>query len=256
MQFFKVASGVTAVIRPEKVSNVGLVETESGVVVIDTTSSAEEMQAVLDDAELKASQVCLVILTHTDGDHIGGNRLFDSPILAHQLGLARMRDMSKPENECPSETFEEEIVKEVGGVRFELTHTGGHTPDSCVVWLPDVKVLFSGDEIFERRYPYIHPVSDVKKWSQVLGWIPSFEAETVVPGHGSLSDADVIMDLKQYLDETWLRAADHVTKGDGSEEILTDPIFPKIDDPDRVHLYQSNIERMVEMVEGQGHSSA
>ena len=256
MQYLKVAPGVTAVVRPEKVSNVGLVETEAGVVVIDTTSSAEEMQAVLDGAGVQASQVGQVILTHTDGDHIGGNRLFDSPILAHRIGLERMVDMEKPENERPSETFEEEIVKEIGGVQFELTHTGGHTPDSCVVWFPELKVLFSGDEIFERRYPYIHPASDVKKWSQVLGWLPSFGAEVIVPGHGSLSDGEVIAELKQYLDESWLRVADHVAKGDGLEKILADSSFPKIDDPDRVHLYRSNIERMVEMIGGQDHSSA
>lgn len=133
--------------------------------VIDTTSKPMEMNDALDNAGIAVSGASLVIITHADPDHIGGNKLFDCPILAQKLTRERMA--KRPKREQPTETFESEQVVEVGGVRFELTHKGGHKVDASVVWLPEQRVLFPGDLVFEGRFPYMLQ-SDVPTWMDAL----------------------------------------------------------------------------------------
>ena len=48
-------------------------KTAEGVVWIDTANSKAEVQAALDLAEVKLDEVSMLITTHADGDHIGGN---------------------------------------------------------------------------------------------------------------------------------------------------------------------------------------
>jgi len=110
-----------------------------------------EMNDALDNAGSAVSGASLVIITHADPDHIGGNKLFDCPILSQKLTRERMA--KRPDREQPTETFESEQVVEIGGVRFELMHKGGHKVDASVVWLPEQKVLFPGDLVFEGRFP-------------------------------------------------------------------------------------------------------
>ena len=90
MEIKEVSPGVFAVDRDGPTSNVGFVRTAEGIVLIDTASNEVEMKEVMKKAGFVASDVCLVLITHADGDHVGGNALFDCPILAHHLTLMRM----------------------------------------------------------------------------------------------------------------------------------------------------------------------
>ena len=243
MKITEVKPGVFAIDRPGAVSNVGMIRTTEGFIVIDTTSTPKQMQEVLQTAELQASDVSLLILTHADGDHIGGNKLFECPIVAHRLTLERMGGGKKPKRELPTETFEDQHQMKVGEVRIELTHTGGHKPDSSIVWLPEEKVLFPGDELFEGRYPFMLS-SNVPVWIEVLKKLPSFGAEVVLPGHGTLCGEKEIALLLDYMEKTWERTSDHVSKGHSLEETLADEDFPRIENWLREGLREKNIELM------------
>ena len=45
----------------------------------------------------------------------------------------------------PTITFKDEYAFELGGKKFEIYHTWGETWDHLMVWLPDEKILCSGD---------------------------------------------------------------------------------------------------------------
>ncbi|TES93379.1 MAG: MBL fold metallo-hydrolase [Anaerolineales bacterium] len=249
MNIVKVRPGVIAVDRPGATSNVAFVRTGEGVVVIDTTSKPEEMKDVLNNAGIAASDAILVIITHADPDHIGGNKLFDCPILAHRLTRERMA--KRPKGEQPTETFESEQVVEIGGVRFELTHKGGHKVDASVVWLPEQRILFPGDLVFEGRYPYMLQ-SDVPTWMDALRWLPSFGAEVILPGHGTLcGDKEVALQL-EYMEATWNCTADHVRQGHGLKKTLNDPDYPRYEGWLRENLFEKNIEVMYEQLKEVG----
>jgi len=85
MKAIQVSSGVTAFVRPEEGANASLIRTAAGAVVVDTTSCAAELRALLAAAQVVPDDVCLVVNTHQHSDHTWGNQLFDCPILAHRL---------------------------------------------------------------------------------------------------------------------------------------------------------------------------
>ena len=256
MDVVKITPSVTAVLRPADGANVGLIDTGEGLIVIDTAQSATEAAQVLGTAGAAPQQAVLLINTHCHSDHTWGNQLFDCPILAHRLcrqmmtdcltgrwsaesieqGLAecddpawaaRMRqEWSDLQITLPTETFDRQRTVEIGSAVLELVHLGGHTPGSSVAWLPESGTLFTGDLIFQHQYPYLQD-ADVPVWIAALEYMLTLPAQTIVPGHGTLCDEARVVELADYLAETWSRTADHVARGHDKEETLADPDYPR-----------------------------
>ena len=76
----------------------------------------------------------------------------------------------------------------------------GHTESDLIMYLPDDKVLFAGDLVFNERHPYV-PHGDISKWKTWLDFLNSLQAETVVPGHGGIGTNELIDHMKDYLSD-------------------------------------------------------
>jgi cyclase len=244
MEVLQVAPGVMAFVCPERGANAGLVHTSDGVVVVDTTSNAKDMQVRLRAARVAASEVRLVINTHFHGDHVGGNSLFECPILAHRLCRDRIaqRRSARARRILPTEVLDERRDLEIGGVRLEVIHLGGHTPGSSVVWLPESQVLFTGDLIFAGRYPYLRD-AHVPRLIAALKRLPEFGARIIVPGHGSLCDEAEVAVQIDYLELSWARTAEHLTQGHSLRQTTADRGYPRRHKGAR-HRRKANIEIM------------
>jgi cyclase len=247
MQVIEVKPCIFAIDRPGFTSNLGMVRTPDGVVFIDTGSNKQEMQEVLKNTGVSPDEVGLLIITHADGDHIGGALLFDCKVIAHPLTAARMESLGKIKASQPLETFEDETRFDFGGYHFHLTHFGGHKPDSIVVWLPEQKVLFPADLIFTGRFPWIEG-GDIPAWIEALDKLPGYGAEVILSGHGSLCGVAEIKQLRDYLASTWERTREHVLAGRSLEEALADPDYPRPDGWGREQLYEKNIEIMYDLL--------
>jgi len=257
MEILELGPGVIVFLRLDEGANIGLLRTDDGAVVVDTPSYPQDMQELLDAVGVSVPEVQLVINTHFHSDHTWGNQLFDCPILAHRLCRERMK--ANLDGEWSAEAIQAEIAKEekvdpdwareareklanlyitlptqvfekrreiaIGGVRIQVIHMGGHTPGSSVVWLPEARVLFAGDLIFEGRYPYLHD-ADVPALIAALKRLPKFDAQTVVPGHGALCGEAEIAALVDYLETTWTLTADHLAQGHSEAETVADPNYP------------------------------
>ena len=274
MEIVEVSPGVTAFVRPDEGANAGLIRTADGVVIVDTTSSPPDMQKLLDAAEVSPSEARLVINTHSHSDHTWGNQLFDCPILAHRLCCERMvanlagpwsaeaieasitegektdPDWARETREkladlriaLPTEVFDDRRELEIGGVRLEVIHFGAHTSDSTVVWLPETKVLFAGDLIFEGRYPHLGD-ADVSALIAALKRLPEFGARVIVPGHGVLCGEAEVAALVDYLEAAWARTADHLAQGHSEDEAVADPNYPRYGEGNTERL-EANIRAM------------
>lgn len=247
MQIIEVKPGILVIDREGSTSNLAMVRTPDGVVLIDTTSNEEEMREVLRAARVYPDDVFLLIITHADGDHIGGASLFDCKVVAHKYTAAKMERMEKIKASQPLQTFEDEARIHVGGYRFELYHYGGHKPDMIVVWLPEQKVLFPGDLVFTGRYPWIQD-GDIPAWIEALKKLPGYGAEVILPGHGKLcGDAEIHL-LREYIENTWKRTREHVIQGHSLEDTLADPEYQRPNGWDREELFEQNIEIMYELL--------
>lgn len=98
-------------------------------------------------AEALTDKPITLVNTHTDRDHVGRNREF-SPVYMHPAEMDRYRS-SLPEG-CSMENvrplWEGEVI-DLGGWRFEVILTPGHTPGSIMLLERDKRMLISGDSI-------------------------------------------------------------------------------------------------------------
>ena len=107
----------------------------------------------------------------------------------------------------PTRTFGgEHMAVTVAGVRMELVHAPGETPDQIFVWLPDKGVLMPGDN-FYKAFPNLYAIRgttyrDVRDWVASLDKMRRLRPEHLVPSHtGPLSGSDKIFKaLTDYRD--------------------------------------------------------
>ena len=82
-------------------------------------------------------------------------------------------------------------VIEVGGLRFKVIETPGHTPGGVSFYEPSEKVLFSGDSLFAGAIGRTdHPGGDYEMiMKSIFEKLLHLDGETtVIPGHGPLTD--------------------------------------------------------------------
>ena len=75
----------------------------------------------------------------------------------------------------------------VCGVELNLVMAPGETPDHMVVWYPEKKILFCGDN-FYRSFPNLYAIRgtayrDFDTWVESLDTLLSFNADVLAPGH-------------------------------------------------------------------------
>jgi len=101
------------------------------------------------------------------------------------------------------------------GVELQLVMAPGETPDHMVVWYPEKKVLFSGDN-FYRSFPNLYAIRgteyrDFDTWADTLDQLMAFEPEILAPGHtkaliGAGHVREVLTDyrdaIRHVIDET------------------------------------------------------
>ncbi len=125
---------------------------------------------------------------------------------------------------------------------------GGHTPDSCVVDLPDEGVLYAGDLVFEGRVPYLrqaHFADTVK----ALRHLEELGDRIVIPGHGKPCDTGYVARLRRYLEELREAVQEMIVLGWGRGEVLESDRLPQWWTQDRPELLRANIVRLYNELE-------
>jgi alkyl sulfatase BDS1-like metallo-beta-lactamase superfamily hydrolase len=88
----------------------------------------------------------------------------------------------------PDDTFAgEHRALEIAGVKLDLFHAPGETPDHVVVWLPERKVLIAADNYY-KTFPNLYAIRgtttrDVMSWVRSLDLMRGLGAEVMVPCH-------------------------------------------------------------------------
>ena len=84
----------------------------------------------------------------------------------------------------PNIVFESELTLFLGKLEVRILHLGrGHTKGDTVVWLPQHKVLFSGDLVEFAATPYTGDAY-LQDWPRTLDRIAALGPEKLVPGRG------------------------------------------------------------------------
>jgi glyoxylase-like metal-dependent hydrolase (beta-lactamase superfamily II) len=85
----------------------------------------------------------------------------------------------------PTIVFERRMTLRMGQLQVELMQLGrGHTKGDTVVWLPQEKILFSGDLVEFNATPYTGDAY-LGDWPATLDAVAALGAEKLVPGRGA-----------------------------------------------------------------------
>ncbi len=95
---------------------------------------------------------------------------------------------------------------DLGGRRVELRTFGrAHTNGDQIIWLPEERILFTGDLAEERIFPIFpwFPPEDMDidgaNWAAVLQACADLNPATVVPGHGDVGGAEILAAVRGYM---------------------------------------------------------
>jgi glyoxylase-like metal-dependent hydrolase (beta-lactamase superfamily II) len=109
-------------------------------------------------------------------------------------------DFANAKLTLPNRTFQGELELQVGDKKVILIEVGpAHTRGDAVVWVPGDKTLFTGDILFKNAHPIIWQ-GPVSNWIGALRRLLDMDIETVVPGHGPLTDKSGLAEILHYLE--------------------------------------------------------
>ena len=216
--------------------NPGFVKTSEGVVMIDTPQMPSDALKYKTEIE-KHGQVSYLINTEPHGDHYTGNCFFKATVVAQQgtrdviaqaqieplKERVKMMDPDFVPNldslsiSVPSITFRDSMKIYSGEHEFELLHLPGHTPSETAVFIPQERVVFTGDNIFYKTQAFLHEAVP-NDWLKSLETLKTLDADKVVPGHGEVCTLDYLDEQAAFIRD-WIQAArEAVEKGWSLEE--------------------------------------
>ena len=92
-------------------------------------------------------------------------------------------------------------LKEIKGSKRNaqlITKGKGHTESDLILYLPDEKILFTGDLVFIGMHPYLAD-GYKNEWYDYLSYLQGLEINKLVPGHGKVGTREDILMMKKYL---------------------------------------------------------
>ena len=216
----QVSERTTAVTAPELRSTAGAVALDNFIVTIDPTMKPPAARAFRQKLEQRFDlPVKFLLVTHCHGDHVFGAGPFKDTCIVGSTELTA-NILKRKDTEWSPEAFEQwkqnnpdedtDWVDEVeilvptlsfrdkleirdGDLVVEFYYAGGHTNCSAYAYVPHEKVLFAGDLMFAKGFPYAgDPTCDPDRWMDVFRDFLSLDFEKLVPGHGPVVGKDEV----------------------------------------------------------------
>lgn len=209
-------------------TNVGIVQTDGAAVVIDANFAAPAQRISASITGRDGMRVSHLVNTHYHADHSLGNSVFVDAG-ATVIGSAGQRDelLAKGREDAIQQVgeapprlypamleFSESLT--FGDSGLQLIAVGpAHSGSDLIGWLPDDRVLFAGDlaVAWDHGNNFSDPDADIEGWIGALARCMELNPRVVVPGHGRLSDADVLDQQLSFIVDLWQRALDVATGG-------------------------------------------
>lgn len=235
-------------------SNAGLVVGDGSSLLVDTLFDLRLTEAMLASMSpvTKLAPISQLVNTHANGDHCYGNQLVrDAEIVAsvataHEMAEvppAMMAALNNAPGEVgdlfrrffgdfqfdgielvpPTRTFSGRLDLDVGGRHVELIEVGpAHTKGDTIAYVPDAKTVYTGDILFIGGAPIVW-AGPLENWIAACDLIASLDVETVVPGHGPVTDKAGVAQVRDYLTFVLREAEGHRNAGvdafDAAKEI-------------------------------------
>lgn len=136
----------------------------------------------------------------------------------------------------PTTLIDENVFKKtIAGVDIEMHSGPGETDDAMYIWLPNEKVLFSGDN-FYRSFPNLYairgtPYRNVLTWSDSVAKMASLEPDHLVPGHtmpilGGEAATNALKDYSEAIRSVYDQTVSGINQGKGPDLLAYEVVLP------------------------------
>jgi len=158
--------------------------------VVDPGAEAERIVSELEKLSLRPAAI---LLTHAHFDHIGAVADLELkypglPVVVSEADRAVIvHPMNQYPPDYPPAAMPANLQSSVA--RFEIIPTPGHTPGGVCYYLPEDRLLLSGDTLFCGSFGRTDlPGGDFEALMESLAKLAKLPPDTkVVPGHGPLT---------------------------------------------------------------------
>lgn len=264
-------------------SNAGLVMDSGDALLVDTLFDKRLTAEMLRELEgrfgIPVSQISTLVNTHANGDHTFGNSLLTSAqIIASEASMHEMEAEDSPERiaaimkqtdemgdlgvylqaifgafnfdditpRLPDQTFTDEKIIAVGDKKVHLIEVGpAHTAGDVIVHIPADRTVYTGDILFIEGTPIMW-AGPVGNWLKACDRILEMDVESIVPGHGPVTDKAGVRAMRSYLrfleKETRERHAAGMTSWDIAQDIAVNE-FDHWSDAERIAITVDTICR-------------
>jgi glyoxylase-like metal-dependent hydrolase (beta-lactamase superfamily II) len=201
-------------------SNAGIVIGEDGVLVVDAFFTPDAAKALVGEIRrLTPKPIRYVVNTHYHADHTGGDQVLRDAgaiIIAHRNvrgwvrtnNIALFGDRITPELRSrvealplPDLVTDQHLTVWLGQRKVVVRTVLGHTGGDLTIFVPDAKVLFTGDMLWRKVAPNLIDGS-VREWAATdadFAAMPDAAHVRFVPGHGDIADVKDVAEFRGYL---------------------------------------------------------
>lgn len=273
-QVRKVRDGIYVYAAKAQDSNVSIILTKEGVVMIDTGQTPVDSLAAMGVLKkLSAQPVRFVIHTEPHDDHTNGDFVFSPPavVVAHAGAAESMRKANTVERNqklageypgmgeamkgyrqvLPHIEFQQKMTLNLGERTFELIYLKNvHSEADTAVWLRKERVLWAAAAVGVKRYPNIRPFLTIP---DILASIKSMRAlnpEIVIAGHGAPGTTQIFDEMERYYGLLLERVGRMAREGRTLDQIKAEIRMPEFDDWAGKDRFPNNVEAAWRAVKG------
>jgi cyclase len=208
--------------------NVAVLVTSEGVILVDDKYERDHDQIMDRIKSVTQQPVKYVFSTHYHEDHSGGNAKFlpTSEIISTRNArtniLEHKQSNGSPDTKPARVVFTDETSVFLGGREVRAHYFGrGHTNGDAVIYFPELRTIHTGD-LMAGASPLIdYPGGgSLAEWPKTLSnAMAAWDFDTVIPGHGPVTNKAGLMTYRDNVDKLKVRAAALIHEGKSQDEL-------------------------------------
>src|SRR5580704_10162929 len=207
--------------------NVAVYLTSEGVILVDDKFDQDHEGIMAKVKSVSDQPVKYILSTHHQADHSGGNARFlpTAEIISTanaRANIVEHKQPNAPPNVAPARVvFTDESAVFLGGKEVRARYFGrGHTNGDAVVYFPALRTIHTGD-LMAGTTPLIDYTGggSLKAWTQTLDGALQLDFDTVIPGHGPVTNKAGLLTYRNNVERLRNRAAGLIREGKSQDEV-------------------------------------
>jgi len=246
-----IRDGIYVYTDKDQDSNVTIIRTQEGVVLIDSGQSAADSRTAMDIVKkLTPQPVRFIIHTEPHGDHTVGDFVFSPPaVVIAAAGAGESMKQNNPPADptyrrvLPHIEYQNKMTLNMGDRTFELFYLKNvHSEADTGIWLAKERVLFAAAAVGVKRYPNIRPSVTIPDILAAIKTMRALNPEVVIPGHGEPGTTKIFDEMERYYGLLLERVRKMAAAGKTLEQVKTELRMPEFDDWVGKERFPTNVE--------------